>query len=405
MDGRYQGMMAAANTPPTNNARREILSKMADADGKYYESTFRPLALKAKESFANGDMATFGNVVGELSNSLPMPYRYKMGQDGSFGEMFRSTQHGGYVDTGRKMSPLEVMEGINGILKGEQKVLAGIDMQTHIVNPDFLQRAAQYTALAQIASGDDEDYTAKLRRKLPESNLFRDMVMYGAPAIGGVTIGSTLRIETPVTRGLTGRGSTYKDVAIDSLAGIIGIPWALAIERPNQFFEATKHRNVPRAVEALVPTFAANLSQAWRLYFDGQHTVSGRPINVPGRPGARKLTLGEAAGKALGFQPVSNTKSFAAFQAEERSKKVRSDKIDALTVMALRTVDSGNPAGRAKMLKELHTWNEKMRAEGKLHMLIKIQDVDNRARARRRENRRTPETMRKEAAYRQLWGM
>jgi hypothetical protein len=133
--------------------------------------------------------------------------------------------------------------------------------------------------------------------------------------------------------------------------------------------------------------------------------VSGRPINVPGRPGARKLTLGEAAGKALGFQPVSNTKSFAAFQAEERAKKVRSDKIDALTVMALKTMDTGNPAGRARMLRELRTWNDRMRAEGKLHMLIKTQDVQRRMQARRRENRRTPDQMRKEAAYRQQWGL
>jgi hypothetical protein len=240
---------------------------------------------------------------------------------------------------------------------------------------------------------------------LPESNLFRDIVMYGAPAIGGVTIGSTLRIETPVTRGLTGRGTTYKDVAIDSLAGIIGIPWALAIERPNQLFEAAKHRNVPRAVEALVPTFAANLSQAWRLYTEGQHSVSGRPINVPGRPGARKLTLGEAAGKALGFQPVSSTKSFAAYQAEQLAQRVRSDKIDALTVMALRTVDTGKPEGRARMLRELRAWNDRMKAEGKPHMIIKVQDVQRRVQSRRRENRRTPDQMRKEAVYKRLWGM
>jgi len=168
MDGQYQGLMAAANTQPTNNARREILGKMADADGKYYENVFRPLAHKARESFANGDMATFGNIVGELSSSLPMPYRYKMGQDGSFGEMFRSTQHGGYVDTGRKMSPLEVMEGINEILKGEHKVLAGADMQIHMANPGFLQRAAQYrlsTAASNAEAMADESQWIKLRGK------------------------------------------------------------------------------------------------------------------------------------------------------------------------------------------------------------------------------------------------
>jgi len=102
---------------------------------------------------------------------------------------------------------------------------------------------------------------------------------------------------------------------------------------------------------------------------------------------------------------VSNTKSFAAFQAEERSKKVRSDKIDALTVMALKTMDAGNPAGRARMLRELRAWNDRMRAEGKLHMLIKTQDVQRRMQARRRENRPTPKQRRKGNEYTQTWGL
>jgi len=148
---------------------------------------------------------------------------------------------------------------------------------------------ATFNALRQLLTGGDEDWTVKLRRKLPESNLLRDIVMYGAPAITGVTIGSTLRIETPFTRGLTGRGDTFKDFAVDTMAAIIGIPWAMAVERPSAFIEATKHRNTQRAIEALVPTFAANLMQAYRLHTEGQHSVSGRPINVPGRPGARKL--------------------------------------------------------------------------------------------------------------------
>ena len=110
-------------------------------------------------------------------------------------------------------------------------------------------------------------------------------------------------------------------------------------------------------------------------------------------------------GKALGFQPLSSTKSYDAYYAGQVADNARSEKLDELTVMALESFDTGKPQGRQKMLRELRAWNEKKKSEGKPGMIIKIQDVDRRVKSRRRENRPTPKQKRKGAEYGQVWGL
>ena len=267
--------------------------------------------------------------------------------------------------------------------------------------PMYATLAALYT----LFSSDGDDPTEKIRKALPDNNLLRDLVVYGAPSLGGVNMGGSLKMETPFTKALTGRAITPKEFFGESIGSILGIPYNLFVERPSQILEANKHGNISRAVEAIVPTFAANVIQAHRLMVEGQTSMSGRPINVPGRPGARKLTEREAFGKALGFQPTSSTKSYDAYMAQKNAEAARSDKIDDLTVMALKSTDTGNPEGRSRMLRELRAWNDKMKAEGKLHMIIKIQDVQRRVLSRRRENRPTPKQKQKGTAYAQVWGL
>ena len=144
--------------------------------------------------------------------------------------------------------------------------------------------------------------------------------------------------------------------------------------------------------------------QAWRLYSEGQTSMSGRPINDPGERGARKLTGAEAFGKAMGFQPVSSTKSYDAYAAREHAARVRSDEIDRLTVLALRSYDTGTPTGKLEMRKRMREWNARMEAEGKPDMLIHEKDVMRRVKSRRRENRVTPETVRQREYRQAVWG-
>lgn len=262
---------------------------------------------------------------------------------------------------------------------------------------------ATLMALFQAVTGDDDDWTEQIRKHLPESNLLRDMVCYGAPAIAGVNIGGSLKMETPLTKGLT-KGKTPQEVLTDSIGDIIGIPYDLLVVKPSRVLEAHSKGNTWRMLEEAAPVAVKNGMQAWRLYSEGQTTMSGRPINAPGEKGARRLNAGESFGKLLGFQPVSSTKSYDAYAATKHADQVRSDKIDELTVLALKTYDTGDLAGRREAVRRIGEWNEKMKAEGKPHMLINLKDVMRRVKARWRENRVTPKTVRERERTQAVWG-
>lgn len=262
---------------------------------------------------------------------------------------------------------------------------------------------ATLMALFQAVTGDDDDWTELIRSHLPESNLLRDVVCYGTPAMAGVNIGGSLKMETPLTKGLTG-GKTPQEVLTDSIGDIIGIPYDLLVVKPSRVMEAHSKGNTWRMLEEAAPVALKNGMQAWRLYSEGQTTMTGRPINDPGEKGARRLSSGESFGKLLGFQPVSSTKSYDAYAATKHADQVRSDKIDELTVLALKTYDTGDPAGRREVNRELREWNERMKAEGKPHMLINLKDVMRRVKSRRRENRATPKAMQKRERQQAVWG-
>ena len=168
--------------------------------------------------------------------------------------------------------------------------------------------------------------------------------------------------------------------------------------------EAHSKGNTWRMLEEAAPVAVKNGMQAWRLHSEGQTTMTGRPINDPGEKGARRLSSGESFGKLLGFQPVSSTKSYAAYAATRHADQVRSDKIDELTVLMLKTYDTGDLAGRREANRKLREWNEKMKAEGKPHMLIKLKDVLRRVKSRRRENRVTPKAIQKREWQQAIWG-
>lgn len=262
---------------------------------------------------------------------------------------------------------------------------------------------ATLMALFQAVTGDDDDWTETIRNYLPQNNLLRDAVCYGAPAIAGVSIGGSLKMETPLTKGLT-KGKNPKEVLTDSIGDIIGIPYDLGIVKVSNMMDAQANGNYWRMIEEAMPTFIRNGMQAWRLYSEGQTTMRGRPINSPGKAGARKLSGAEAVGKALGFQPVSSTKSYDAYAANKRRDEVRSDKINDLAVMVLKTQDTGDTSGRRQAIKEIQAWNAKMRKESKPQMTITLQDVMRRVRSRRGQNLGRKEQL-KGTRQAEIWGV
>lgn len=168
---------------------------------------------------------------------------------------------------------------------------------------------------------------------------------------------------------------------------------------------AAKYGDTYRMIEEAMPVFGRNLMQAWRLYTKGQTTMSGRPINMPGTPGARKLTSSEAVGKALGFQPLSSTKSYAAYSARKFDDSVRNEKLNDLTVLWLEAMDGKRPAARGEAMRMMREWNTKVSSKGDAHMMITLKDVLRRAKARRRENRPMPGNLREKQRQQDIWGI
>lgn len=98
---------------------------------------------------------------------------------------------------------------------------------------------ATLMTLFQAVTGDDDDWTEVIRSLLPESNLLRDVVCYGVPAIAGVNIGGSLQMETPLTKGLAG-GKTPQEVLTDSIGDIIGIPYGPGlVVKPSRVWRPT----------------------------------------------------------------------------------------------------------------------------------------------------------------------
>jgi hypothetical protein len=306
------------------------------------------LSLDANEAFKAGDMGRFTAGMRALSAAAPLPYKLEAGDDGNFRVLFRSDKEGGWSDTGRTLTPQE---------------------------------------------------------SLPESNLLRDLVCYGFPSLGGVSIGGSLQMDTPFKDGLR-KGGTPKEILTESLGGILGIPYDLVIEKPSKIMEFAKRGEVWRAVEEAMPTIVKNGMQAWRLYTRGQTTASGKPVNTPGKAGARRLTEAEAAAKALGFQSTSAAKSYDAYLAQKTADKARSEKVAELAELGLEA--DRQSKGRAAMLREWRAWNERMTAGGKKRMIIRMNELERRITAEKRNEkgkRPSAKDRLKGEEYGQVWGL
>ena len=216
-------------------------------------------------------------------------------------------------------------------------------------------------------------------------------------------IGGSLKMETPATNALI-RGGTPGEAFAELVGeGLLGISYDLIWIKPSRILEAKEYGNYYRMVEEAAPVAVKNAMQAWRLHTEGQTTMSGRPINDPATPGAKKLTEAEAIGKLLGFQPLSSTKSYSAYQADTRREEVRSDFLNDLTVRMMAAEAAGDTREMAAVRKDMAAWNEESRAAGLHSQGIKEEDMRRRMRARQRENRATPKSMQKLEERRAAW--
>ena len=96
---------------------------------------------------------------------------------------------------------------------------------------------------------------------------------------------------------------------------------------------------------------------AARLLHEGQTTLSGAPVTLPGEREARKLALSQAVGKALGFQPLSSCKDFDLCQSMEQINGFRDELQQKWANRAHQAIKAGNARELVAIQEEVRQWN------------------------------------------------
>jgi inorganic pyrophosphatase len=235
--------------------------------------------------------------------------------------------------------------------------------------------------LYQWLFDDDDDWTEEIRKALPENDMVRDIVSYGLPAGAGFSLGGSVGIETPIISRVE-PGATIEESLANNLGDILGIPYDMFIRKPSRITTALKAGNTWRAFEEAAPTIVRNGMAGFRMWQEGQTSMSGKPINEPGKAGPRKLTGIEAAGKIAGFQPISSRKSYDKYRARNVSKQVRSNQATELANRYVRALRKDDADTMASIVSEWKSWNKDAKGDKKLWMVITKKDLTSRIKSR-----------------------
>lgn len=195
-----------------------------------------------------------------------------------------------------------------------------------------------------------------------------DMLFYGMPSMAGVTISGSLGMELPILQDLKGDKPWGRQI-LSSGMEIFGVPVAM-LEKIGNTFEFAGKGDYWRATEEALPTAASNVMKAIRLADEGITTHSGKPIaDGTGRPA--KLSKPEAVAKALGFQPVSQSKAFDAHKGQSDVEAFKKNKQDELVTRYLKAFRAKDMAAKEEVLRDWKDYNNKMIREDKRHLVIK----------------------------------
>ena len=184
------------------------------------------------------------------------------------------------------------------------------------------------------------------------------MLIYGLPAATGFTISGSIQI-----------GQIDPS---NPLKAIMGVPYSFFYEQPKQAIRGMRSGEPLRAVEALSPQVIKNPLTAYRLATQGQHTISGKPINLPGEEGARKLKTWEAVGKSFGFQPLSAAKATDFNESIEALSDFVKDKKQSFANRYVNAMNAGDLKQMAKVRNEVDEWNDRWERAGKPEFRISL---------------------------------
>ena len=195
-----------------------------------------------------------------------------------------------------------------------------------------------------------------------------DVLFYGMPSMAGVTISGFLGMELPILQDIKGDKPWGRQI-LSSGMEIFGVPVAM-LEKIGNTFEFAGKGDYWRATEEALPTAASNIMKAIRLADEGMTTRSGKPIaDGTGRP--IKLSKSEFVAKALGFQPVRQSKAFDAHKGQSDVEAFKKNKQDELVTRYLKAFRAKDMVTKEEVLRDWRDYNNKMIREDKRHLVIK----------------------------------
>lgn len=251
-------------------------------------------------------------------------------------------------------------------------------------------------AITQLVSGSDDDWTEEIRKALPQSDLMRDMAVFGLPAGLGVTLGGSLGVEMPVAPRITAQ-STPQTAIADNLGDILGIPWDLFVKKPTRIMTALENENELRAVEEALPTVLKNIMQAYRLWNEGQTSLRGTPIE------GERLSAMEAFARGIGFQPTSSTKQWQQFAATKRSMAIRTVQANKIAAKIVEAIKGRDYAAQKAAQAEWQAWNEKAQQDNKPWLIVTSEDIKRRLKGRMKSKRPSKREMIRKNAMRDVY--
>jgi hypothetical protein len=167
-----------------------------------------------------------------------------------------------------------------------------------------------------------------------------DVAFEGLPALAGVYLGGSLEVGPPT-----------------NIAEAIGVPMALWEDSVNGY-KAWAAGNKLRTAEYMAPLVVIrDLLGAYRGAVYGERTVGGRPINVPGEVGPRKLEAWEVAWKTIGFRPLSTERAWRKSEFLGELTKLKTEAQQNLADRYNNAVVSGNMELARETLDEVIAWN------------------------------------------------
>jgi 2'-5' RNA ligase len=246
------------------------------------------------------------------------------------------------------------------------------------------------TLAALIRQLFGEDYLGtEVRKFIPDHQ--RDLVMYGAPSVLGINIGGSLGMSLPIFDRMK-TSQNLSEQVFQGIGELVGIPGAI-LKEVLDVVDAVRSGRSDRAIEVIAPTFLRNIAQAERLRSEGQTTLAGKPINLPGERGARKITDYEAAAKVLGFQPLSSTKSYETYKILQDLAAYKQSKQSEFANEYMAAKNKGNVEKMMQVRENVRKWNQKMIEAGTPEHKIDLQ----KSIAARSKTAKPPKALRGEA--------